>query len=674
MQVVAFDTETGLIRQGKTAPDVVCLTYQVLGQSEASYCSDRSASLREWLSDPNTTLVGHNVSFDLAVVCSTLPDLIPLVFRAYEDDRITDTLLRQKLLDIANGCYRGFFDEASKKFVKYDYSLASLARRLCGVGVKKEGFRMFYECFRDKTPSPEHWADVARCWQTVGARWLEGTPNETLDNLAQCFGDMPQFRKEVTGMISALPGEAYSYPLEDALVTLAVYEAQERAADKRHLSDQFRQARKAWCLHLTSAWGLRTDRGRVEALRAATERAIRDLQTELVKERLIRPNGTRDTKAAAERMKQACLENNVPLAETVGGGVSLDSDACKACGDPVLASYAELTSLNSVLNKDLPLLTRGTKYPIHTRFDLAASGRVTASSPNVQNMRRLPGIREAFSPRPGHVFAQADYSGLELATLAQACLDLVKQSKLADAINSGNDPHAAMACTILDIEYSEGMRLKKEKDEKFINARQTSKVANFGFPGGLGPAKLVLFARKSYGVVLTVAEARALKDQWLKTWPEMQLYFSHVNSLSQQDRHGDKSITITQLRSERIRKCNAPGAYTAACNSYFQGLGVDAVSAAFWLVQKACYVDRNSPLFGSRVVNMIHDEFIVETKTESAPESAEELSRLMLRGASSWIPDVRLEAEPCLMSIWSKNAATLRDDKGRLQAWEPKKQ
>jgi DNA polymerase-1 len=293
------------------------------------------------------------------------------------------------------------------------------------------------------------------------------------------------------------------------------------------------------------------------------------------------------------------------------------------------------------------------------------------------NWRRLPGIRECFVPRPGNVFIQADYSGLELCTLAQACIDILGGSDLAEAINAGLDAHTAFAADILGISYEEGERrrkLDKESDpiaKAFDDARQTAKVANFGFPGGLGYEKLCLFARKTYNVVLTPSQAKDLKAAWFKKWPEMPYYFQHVNEL------GD---ALEQLRSKRIR---AGASYTAKCNSYFQGLGADAAKAAGWMVSKACYLgeaprpegaanDWRSPLYGCRIGNFVHDEIIGEAKLAIAAEAAEELSRLMVLGAQPWIPDIKLVAEPCLMSVWSKNAKTLRDEKGRLIPWAPK--
>ncbi len=681
MKTIAFDTETSLIRPGQTAPPMTCLTWQEAIDfekgtfTEARIClhTDARALIEGWLLDKTVRFVGQNVAFDMAVIGAEFPDLIPLIFKAYEDDRVTDTMLRQKLIDIAGGCYRGFLND-ERKWVSYDYNLLSLARRLAGIPIKKEGFRLFYGPFRG-VPL-EEWLEHAKALQARALRWCLGDADEELEYLRACLGDDKKFRKELEGMIAADPHEVTTYPLDDARSTLAVWQAQEPYAAA--LEDQYRQARKAWWLHLTSAWGLRTNAKGVAALQRETSKECERLEERLRAEGLIRKDGSRDTKLAKARMLAACRwhwddglgryvedgPDSLPLRLTATNDVSLDSDACKAVEDELLRAYADVTSLKGVQNKDIPALARGVIYPVHTHFDLAGTGRVTSAGPNVQNWRRLPGIRECFTPRPGHVYAQADYSGLELATLAQACLDLLGRSALADALNAGLDPHTALAADILGISYADGERLRKAKDPTFDDARQTAKVANFGFPGGLGPGKLVLFARKTYGVELTEERARELKAQWLAKWPEMRDYFAHVNGLA----GFGGMITLTQLRSGRIR---GGARYTEACNSFFQGLGADATAAAGWLIAKACYLERSSPLFGCRIVNYIHDEFILEAPEERAAEAAEELSRLMVKGAGEWIPSIRLAAEPCLMRVWSKDAKTLRDAANRLMVWAP---
>ena len=207
--------------------------------------------------------------------------------------------------------------------------------------------------------------------------------------------------------------------------------------------------------------------------------------------------------------------------------VCLDADACSATGDEVLIDYAELSTLKKVLSNDVAMLEAGVVYPVHTRYDLAETGRTTSSKPNIQNLRRLPGIREAFESRDGMVFAQADYPQLELYALAQCCMSWIGFSRLAEALNAGLDPHLAVAATILGLSYDEAARRLEAGDDEVDTARQLAKVANFGFPGGLGIAKLILFARRTLKpevfarIGLTHERAKLLKSEWFGTWEEM---------------------------------------------------------------------------------------------------------------------------------------------------------
>jgi DNA polymerase-1 len=277
----------------------------------------------------------------------------------------------------------------------------------------------------------------------------------------------------------------------------------------------------------------------------------------------------------------------------------------------------------------------------------------------------LPGIRETFVPRPGKVFALADFSALELHTLAQTCVSLFGQSHLAEVLNAGFDPHTAFAADILRIPYEEAVARKKAGDEAVDNARQTAKVANFGFPGGLGFESLCVFARKTYGVFLTEQRAKELKDAWLERWPEMRLFFRHCSDLVSED---TGRASVVQLFSNRIR---GGCFYCAACNTWFQGLGADAAKRALYLVSRACYAELESVLYGSRPVNFVHDEIILETDdSPRAHDVAVELGRLMVQGANEFLPDVPARAEPLLARCWSKKSKPVFAE-GRLVPWAP---
>jgi DNA polymerase I-like protein with 3'-5' exonuclease and polymerase domains len=263
------------------------------------------------------------------------------------------------------------------------------------------------------------------------------------------------------------------------------------------------------------------------------------------------------------------------------------------------------------------------------------------------------------------VFIDADYNALELYSLAQACLDMFGASELAEVLKSGKDPHTALAGDLLGISYEEAAKRKKDKkDKEFDNARQTGKVGNFGLPGGLGADKLVLFARKTYDVVLTREKAVELKKQWFARWPEMRPYFEYwTRETATVDGRG----SVVLPRSNRVR---GGLRFTECCNTRFQGPASDAAKEAGWLIAKACYVEEDSVLFGSRPVAFIHDQWLIETPdNDKAHDAAQETVRLMKLGASKYLPDMVPPVEPLLCRYWSKEAAPVLKEDGRLGVW-----
>ncbi len=673
MSVIAWDTETCLIRPALLAPPLVCITWQELvGTAQIVHVSTAKPIVEGWLRG-TAILVGHNLAYDMAVVAAQWPDLLPLIFEAYENNRCTDTMIRQQLLDIASGVYRGRPGEKGR-WIVHKYSLEDLAWRCASMRLVKDAWRLSYSEFLH-TPLGE-WPRRAREVQAQAKlRALE------LEALPHAGTDDARIKKELAGlqeMIAGDPMRCAEYPLDDARATLAVYLSQEKHS--AYLDDQFRQARGAFALHLSSVWGLRTDAVGVEVLRSETQAAYDELLDELVASGLVRSDGSRDTKAAASRMVRVCKEENLPLRRTDSHGskdecegcddchISLDADACKASGDDLLIEYAELSTLKKVLSNDVQALLKGIEYPVHTRYGMAETGRTTSSGPNIQNVGTRAGIRECFIARPGKVFAACDYPQLELYTLAQCCVSWLGQSKLADALNAGLDPHTAMAANIIGVPYDVAQARLECGDELVENARKTAKVANFGFPGGLGIEKLRLFARKQYKVDISYDRTKQLKEQWFATWPEMPHYFARVNALCDTP---DGRATVKTLFTNRTR---GGASYCAACNNGFQALGSDCAKNAGWILIRSLYTGRDSPLFNSRLVAFVHDEFIVETdEGPGAHYAAVELSRLMREGANTYLPDVQISAakmKPLLMKRWSKKAKPLLDLESKLVPWQ----
>jgi hypothetical protein len=324
--------------------------------------------------------------------------------------------------------------------------------------------------------------------------------------------------------------------------------------------------------------------------------------------------------------------------------------------------------------------------------------------------------------------------------MAQACLLLVGRSELARVLNAGDDPHLVMGANMLGISYEDAVsRHAQEKQARseafdffkgkipdgtgrFIpyplqdaeaskrasdvvktpvdDARQAGKVANFGFAGGLGAEKLVLFARKTYKVYLTLDGAKQLKKTWLRTFPEFVAYFAHFSALV--NSAGPGGATFRSFFSKRLR---GGMNYSAACNNPFQSLGADAAGNCLFLISEACYTPTQcrgcdtrqagwapggdepcpwckgtgiSALYGQRLVNYIHDDNMIECAEEIGHEVAHELVRIMIEGSAPYLPDVPATAKPVLSRFWSKDAKqvwvdAIRDKKTgkgkRLVAW-----
>lgn len=708
---VSWDTETALIRPALLAPPMTCLTWA--DNVEAPQILHVHDGAHEWLADmlrrPDILLVGQNVEFDSAVVCAEFPDLIPLVFDAYRANRITCTKKRQQLLDIAGGVYRGRPGH-NGKWIVHRYDLGDLSKRYLGKPMLKDGWRYMYAEFRD-VPL-ERWVEHARGVQArcavrraeLEASGLLPFSEKELERAGWSDYEIECLEREVKNIdaiIADVPEGVIRYPLDDAATQLAVFLGQEKHAE--YLKDQFRQAYAYFVLYLSSAWGLRTSPEGVAALEAQLSEAYKELEGELQAVGLVRENGTRDMKAVKQMMIAACREFGLPLRRTeahfkknepcaAGDAceehISLDSDACEAVvaaagafgSETPFSDYAEFVTLGKMLKNDCKMLRSGTVYPVHTHYDLAETGRTTSSKPNIQNLNtgRVKNkkskaqqlrhcIRQAFVPRPGKVFFQADYPQLELYTLAQCCMSWLGFSKLAEALNAGQDPHLSMAAQICGLSYEEAAKNKKREDVD--HARQIGKVFNFGKPGGLGNKKLITWARKTYGVVMTEAECERYTAQWHATFPEMRAYFARVNAMFGEDQ---ERCSVETLFTQRWR---GGATYCATCNNGFQALGVDCAKNALGLVARAQYAEPSSPLYRTRTVAFVHDEVIGECDDNpKAHDVAFELARLMCEGANVYLPSVPIpmtKMEPTLMRLWSKEAKQVWDANRRLMPWSP---
>lgn len=707
------DTETSLIAPGLQAPPMICLQFCV-DDNPAQIIHARDPACRRTLIWALESCVWsfHNLAYDAAVVCAAHPDLTELVFQAYDANRMTCTIADQKLLDIASGRFKVVSRNPG-------YALDAVARRL----------KVDLEI------------DKADAWRTrYGELW--------------------------TVPVAHWPREALEYALNDARVQREVRKAQAAySAQKGYpLTDRFRQARKAFWVHLMSVRGVMIDPARVDQYIADVREALDEDRETCVQAGLVvweRTKYVRKTAPAQEHMVRICQETEEPdlpitetgektLREMLGIGerepipvgatwqlwekhrsyIKLDEDSCQLFGDELLEAYQRYgTSTTQVARAERLRTAARLGVPIQSRFQSlgADTGRTTCSQGDGKKgsaeAKRLSAIgsqlhnpakdkkvkrkdgsyvvrkgtrelyvarvateekplfywdneQQRYRPSKGFYFCSTDYGSMELCGWAQECIWKVGRSKLAQVLNEGRDPHTELAATLAHIPVEEAYARANNEDHPLHKEfksqfRQAAKVANFGFPGGMGYKKMVLAARKQYGVILTAESSKALRDAWLATWPEAQLYFNWVNRQLEQRGAGERksrTVAIEQSKSGRVR---GGCFYTQAANTLFQGFCADVIAEACSVISREMYAQRTSALYGSRLVNMLHDEPFSELVIERAHEAAFRQAEIQVQVGQSWGPDVRWTCKPALMTRWYKDAADIYDAAGRLVPWEP---
>lgn len=672
------------------APELVCLQYAVdhgadavadpapvIVRADGAHLTDADGGallFDRWINDPDVVICGHSTSFDIAVMAANCIDLLPVIFRAYVEGRILCTQLREQLIRTALGNFRG--EITGDGWKKAGYSLADLAMRYAGMQLDK--------------PAKDADDGGASHWR-LRYGTLASTP------------------------LHEWPPGACEYALDDATATRAVRLGQDALAAKIFeascgrvdvLRDQQRQAQSDFANRLASIWGIRSDAASVAALRDAICEGRAELIEDLQEQGMVRADGTRDMKRVQQVIFDAYASagRKAPKTDAWNGGIEVkrsrkdgttttrqrepwectetSADACKGADSPIADDYALFVQLGAMLSKDVPMLERGVTHPIHTRFGYAVTGRATSSGPNIQNFGAKGGIRECIVARPGTVIVQLDVPGLELHTFAESAIALVGFSQLGSLLLAGTDVHSYVGAGFA------GKPLEcfdPDTDEGDKTLRNVAKLFNFGRLGGMGEARFIDNARRKK-TKITPAEYKQRNAQWQAALPETRAWFALAKRRFDGLPEG-KKVTVEQLYSGRWRgDCG----YTDACNTPFQGLGADATKNATFHIQHECYTGAPAPgmewgpahiaapggvswLYGCRVINYIHDEWLVEVPDDAhLHERAERLIDVVHGTLNEWllrVPFKREKFKAVAMRRWNKEAKRVTRE-GRLQVWE----
>lgn len=699
--LVAFDCETWLVLDGAGAPPCVCFGWSIreagkparvgmitrLGEQDTTRdvlpVQTMSDALRHLLGlvmarpASESRFINQTPDFDLAVMAQHDPDLLPLIFEAYAGGWIEDIMLREQLIDLALGhmgyTVQGDPDDPQAKRSRKSYSLAAMAKARLDVDLDKKTWRLGYRDLHD-TPLVE---------------W---------------------------------PAGARQYVCDDVIQAMNVWEAQRRDVDDAEpvpyeVTDSVAQARASFGLRLISWWGIRTDRREVQLYKGRLQEAQKVFTDALLHTGMARVLGRKDPSKFNEGIRDgmtrlaAMLPDSV-LAQTPKGAIATTDEAVGDLAGEVISMPQDLpaaielagrvlsrskgppatrqeiaealavvpwhTHVQKMLSTYVTVLEDGQVNPIMPRYETLKENGRTSATHNIQTLPKEYGPRNCHVARPGTVFSSVDYEALELHTLASVVITKVGWSKLAEALNRGQDVHTMVMVPFMGMTYDQAVQVRAyrgddpellAKKKKVSTLRNYGKVLNFGLGAAMSAERLKAHFKKQ-GVMVTLDEADGYRKAWFKSWPEMREYHRMVSNETVRAPNGDEKGTIIQHVSRRVR---ADISFTEIANGYFSGLANDGAKAAMFELQRACYVPGGT-LYGSRIVAWLHDESLMEHPVEDAHERAFEQARIMCEVMQRYTPQVRIKAKPALMTHWHKDAEDVYDPvTKRLVPWQPAK-
>ncbi len=269
----------------------------------------------------------------------------------------------------------------------------------------------------------------------------------------------------------------------------------------------------------------------------------------------------------------------------------------------------ELAKLKNTYIDTLPLLVDKDSR-LHTTFnqDVAATGRLSSTDPNLQNIpiRSELGraIRTAFVPEKGNLLISADYSQFELRLAAV----LADDKELIEDFNGELDIHTKTASDVYGVPLGEVTKLQ----------RRAAKVINFGVLYGMSPHGLATATGMTFG------DAKRFIDSYFTLRKPIKLYIDTI--LEDATNNGYVETYFGRRRpTPDIKASNfmvREAARRAAANMPIQGTEADLMKMAM------LQVDEKIAGLGEQVLQ-IHDSILVEAPTKNAEKIASILKNTM---------------------------------------------
>ncbi|MFN6962578.1 MAG: DNA polymerase [Pyrinomonadaceae bacterium] len=259
----------------------------------------------------------------------------------------------------------------------------------------------------------------------------------------------------------------------------------------------------------------------------------------------------------------------------------------------------------------------------------APTGRFSCSNPNLQQIPHEPEYRRCFRAPEGKKLVIADYSQIELRILA----DFSGDRAFIDAFLSGQDFHSMTAAQVFGV----------GPDAVTPDQRSFAKRLNFGVVYGIGASRFAMMTG------LSQIDAENTMRKYFATYPGMDEYLRRSGSSVVTERVArTASGRMLRLRFDENDRQAVAAARRYGVNMPIQGTSADILKRALRLLHDDI---RGT---SARLINIVHDEIIVECDAAEADATAERLRKAMCDAGEEFVKKVPVIVDVSIADEWTK--------------------
>lgn len=278
----------------------------------------------------------------------------------------------------------------------------------------------------------------------------------------------------------------------------------------------------------------------------------------------------------------------------------------------VSTSQSELNSLHRCVDN----------LRVHTNISQIGSltGRIYTKEPNLQGVSKK--FRKLFIAPPGYKIISADYSQQELRILAAISRD----KALLQLFKKDVDVFEAIAAKMFSVK-----KVKKQQ-------RAIAKEVIYGVCYGMFPETLAMKLK------IDIQKADSFIDSFFARFPGVKNKLSSLSDIAAKNGYSETIIG---------RKIYYDGKdifsfRRSAKNHTIQSIGADILKKALY------YLGEKIRPFDARIINLVHDEIIIECKISEVDHLTRVVENCMIKGAKQYLKKVPIKVSIRVDSVWKQ--------------------